>query len=158
MCKALGFIPQPHKRNRRKGEGGGKEEKEKEEGPGRGEGRNGKEEEWRRGRREEGGMGRRVGRERRKKVINNHPQSPTRSFFPSRSLPVFELDQEDSDFSPPPARASWALVLKGLPSFPVVVKLLPDTSSIIVSLWLCSFEPATHPGLSKHFLTGSEQF
>lgn len=99
-----------------------------------------------------GGLGKKG--ERRESATARH--TPTRSSFPSLSL-VFELDQEDSAFFPRDGapELSHPLIM-GLPRFPVVVKLLPDTSSVIVPLWLCSFEPATYP--SRYFLTWSEQF
>lgn len=113
MYKSLGSIPQSHKRDRRRGEGGRerrggrKKKKEQEE---RGEERVGK------------GAGRQEGRRESAAVTS----SPTGSSFPSLSPPVFELDPEDSAFSPAPAWGLLHSLIVGLPRLPLVVKLSPD--------------------------------
>lgn len=122
MYKSLGSIPQSHKRDRRRGEGGKgkKRRKKKEEGTGRevrGEERVGK------------GGGRQEGRRELAAVTS----SPTGSSFPSLSPPVFELDPEDSAFSPAPAWGLLHSLIMGLPRLPLVVKLPLDQAGLSTS-------------------------
>lgn len=120
MYKSLGSFPQSHKRDRRRGERGKgkKRRKKKEEGTGR-------------ERREKSGKGR--GRQEGRRESAAVTSSPTGSSFPSLSPPVFELDPEDSAFSPTPAWGLLHSLIVGLPRLPLVVKLPPDQAGLNTS-------------------------
>lgn len=119
MYKSLGSIPQSHRRDRRRGEGGRER---------RGGRKKKKEQEEKRKERKE--WGRERGRQEGRRESAAVPSSPTGSSFSPLSPPVFELDPEDSAFSPAPAWGLLHSLIVGLPRLPLVVKLPPDQAGL----------------------------